>query len=90
MKFQACQYQAASTPTGSPEKAECCPWLGTTDHLGGFNTLVLLRTFVLSMHCHHLEGTVAPEISGKVFRFASSQAEKHDDMKEEEKKSKIS
>lgn len=87
MKFQACQRQAASTPTGSPWKAELCPRLGTADHLGGFNTLACLRGLVLSVRYDQLEGTVAPRISGKVFRFASLQADKHNELKEEEKKS---
>lgn len=39
------------------------------------------------MRYDQLEGTVAPQISGKVFRFASLQADKHNELKEEEKKS---
>lgn len=38
------------------------------------------------MHSDPLEGTAVPWISGKVFRFASLQADKYNDLKEEQKK----
>lgn len=72
---------------GSAGRAAFCPQLGTADHLGGFNKLVCLRGLLLSTHCDQLEGTVAPGISRKVFRFASFQGDKCDLKKKHKKPS---
>lgn len=52
--------------------------MDTADDICGFNTLVCLRGLLLPIHCDQPEGTVTLCISGKVFRFASLQADKYD------------